>query len=549
MKKIIPPLAKDESLVKEKPLHLDDMLAAAGVHVEALDDGMDFEQAKQNALKKIDLTAVQDDLPDDGTPTLICPHCWHRFKKARIYSISRHPSLVGDTVLGADAQIRFLATRFTADGSALDACGMVCPDLACPRCHLQIPESLMTMPYSLVSIVGSPSSGKSYFLTAMLFRLKSILMQFNYALSEADASMDMVLSRYEQLLFYNTSNNTYVALPKTELQGSDFSSQVHLDGIDLQLPLPFVYTLKPLASGVGTPPAKNLVLYDNAGEHFEPGRDSVTNPATQHLVNSECIMFLFDPFKDSRSIDDCSKLDPQGGDFRQTANQVQILNEMIARIKKSPERARQAQGKYPAPLIVVIPKFDAWKGSFPINEMDNDGYVGTNPANGFQALDITNVRMVSYAARQWLLRRIPELPSVAEAFFENVYYIPVSALGRGPEYDRERNILGVRPDHLNPLWCEVPMLIYLWHSGHVAGILQPFPDARPADEYCTFRNGVLFFQPPNARFPQGIPDMFQGMDVYDEQLGLIRLPRCPEEERPSTQAASASADGDDFWNS
>ena len=60
------------------------------------------------------------------------------------------------------------------------------------------------------------------------------------------------------------------------------------------LPKPFIYS-------VGSEPGPksrccSLIFYDNAGEHFQPGRDSADSPGAQHVASSAGIMFLFDPF-------------------------------------------------------------------------------------------------------------------------------------------------------------------------------------------------------------------------------------------------------------
>ncbi|HVA46442.1 MAG TPA: hypothetical protein VNH11_08715 [Pirellulales bacterium] len=50
--------------------------------------------------------------------------------------MSQHPDLTGDPRLGGDHQQRFLPTRFTVEGDAIDTRGFPCNSLACPHCHL-----------------------------------------------------------------------------------------------------------------------------------------------------------------------------------------------------------------------------------------------------------------------------------------------------------------------------------------------------------------------------------------------------------------------------
>ncbi len=71
---------------------------------------------------------------------VVCPHCWERFQPADVLWISEHLDLLGDPRLGPERQQRFLPSRFTITGDAIDARGMTCQHLACPHCHLPIPR-------------------------------------------------------------------------------------------------------------------------------------------------------------------------------------------------------------------------------------------------------------------------------------------------------------------------------------------------------------------------------------------------------------------------
>ena len=131
-----------------------------------------------------------------GRQGIVCPHCWHRFDVDEFLFIARHQSLIGDPVLGADAALRFLPSRFTPEGNAVDAAGMSCPDMACPRCHLRIPQAASEMPPLFLSIVGATASGKSYFLTSMTWELRNTLAS-NFAISftDTDAVNNQILNR------------------------------------------------------------------------------------------------------------------------------------------------------------------------------------------------------------------------------------------------------------------------------------------------------------------------------------------------------------------
>ena len=86
-----------------------------------------------------------------------CPHCWETFPPDQVLWISEHVELLGDPMLGPERQQRFLPSRFTVDGDAIDARGMTCRSLACPHCHLSIPRAMLEMEPLFFSILGSPA--------------------------------------------------------------------------------------------------------------------------------------------------------------------------------------------------------------------------------------------------------------------------------------------------------------------------------------------------------------------------------------------------------
>lgn len=152
----------------------------------------------QAPAEKSDLKIAKEEYNRGPSTWITCPHCWQHFDFKDINYISRHLDLLGDPVLGADAQKRFLPVKFSARGMAIDEKGMECPEMACPHCHLKIPESVVDLPTSIFSIVGAPSSGKSYFLTTMLWQIRKCLPHFfEFNISDVDSSFNAVLNEYE----------------------------------------------------------------------------------------------------------------------------------------------------------------------------------------------------------------------------------------------------------------------------------------------------------------------------------------------------------------
>ena len=476
---------------------------------------------------------------DDKTVT--CPHCWHRFNLSQINFIAKHLELVGDPVIGPEAQLRFLPTAFNEQGYAIDSKGMVCQDMACPNCHQKIPEAVIDLPGTMFSIVGAPASGKSYYLAAMTWQLRNVLAtQLDYSLIDTDTTFNSVLNNYESILFLNRNNEEYVALPKTELQGSDFSHQIMLNGLSVDLPLPFIFTLKPTpANQCYTTEAeamRNIILYDNAGEHFEPGRDTISNLSTLHLVHSSGIMFLYDPIKDSRMVSRCNPKDPQVSRISRGTNQLILLNEMIARIKKY--TGMKMDEKYSKPLVIIIPKYDAWREYFPY-DLEKVPYLYYNEENFTYSLEIAQITNISFVTRDMLLETAPEVVTTCESFFEQVYFLPASALGRIPEYDTQKDMIAIKPDSLNPIWAAVPMLLQLWLSGNIPAVVCEFEGSVPVEKY-KFNGSSMIYTVPGTHIRANVPPNYWGKTVYCKEIQkYIKFPKAEE-------SVKSSAD-DDFW--
>ena len=91
--------------------------------------------------------------------------------------ISSHPEMLGDSIMGADQQRRFIPNQWDANGMPLDQFGLPSPDTACPHCHERLPAGFGEFDQFIFSIVGAPASGKSYYLAILLKNLKRHLLR------------------------------------------------------------------------------------------------------------------------------------------------------------------------------------------------------------------------------------------------------------------------------------------------------------------------------------------------------------------------------------
>lgn len=391
-----------------------------------------------------------------------CPHCWNTFPPEEILWISAHPDLQGDPLLGEDAPQRFLATRFTVEGHAIDVKGVTCSLLACPRCHLTVSRALLEMKPLFVSIVGAPSSGKSYFLAAMSRRLRDCLQErFNLSFQDTDPDANQILSDYEDTLFDNPQTDELVSLEKTEKEGKLYESVKYGDRV-VWYPRPFVFSIMPMETHPGYAKrrilSRALCLYDNAGEHCLPGGESPDSPGTQHLALSEVLLFMFDPTQHIKFRKACQGIskDPQMSDKgSESGRQHQVLLEAANRIRRYTGLG-QAE-KYSRPLVVIVTKFDAWCGITGSKRLGTNRVV-RSVGPSLSAIDRDELTKISGQVRSVLKKYAPELVAAAEGFATQVTYIPASALGRSPEVNEETGFLGIRPRDIKPMWAEIPMI-------------------------------------------------------------------------------------------
>ncbi|QEH31544.1 hypothetical protein OJF2_00090 [Aquisphaera giovannonii] len=401
-------------------------------------------------------------------PRVTCPHCWEAFAPEQVLWVSEHVDLLGDPLLGPEQQQRFLPSRFTVEGDAIDAKGMTCHSLACPRCHLGIPRAMVEAEPLFLSILGGPASGKSFFLTAMTWQLRRLLPQgFGIAFTDADPAANLALNDCEESLFLNPREDDPVPLGslirKTELQGELYDTVGYGQQV-VSYPRPFLFALQPQAGHpvAGKDPAaaaglsRILCLYDNAGEHFQPGQDRASSPVTRHLAHARGLLFLFDPTQDRRFRAACRNRDLGAVASRDNrlSRQETLLTEAAVRIRKHGGLAHNA--RYDRPTVVILSKFDEW--SHLLGAEAEDPY---RKAAGAMGVDVDEIEALSARLREILRQYSPETVAAAEAFATNVTYIAVSALGSRTDADRETGLLTIRPADIRPHWVTVPLLYIL----------------------------------------------------------------------------------------
>ncbi len=402
--------------------------------------------------------------PTGGQHT--CPACWEKFDTGDMMHIAAHDSLRGDPVLGPDVQQRFKATRFNRAGQALDAMGLPVFDLACPHCRRKLPPGFVEIPHHIISLVGDQSAGKSYFLAVMAKVFPGLIFQrFDVIFADTDPTANAPLNQMRNALFGGDGSSS-VKLAKTVLEGAMYQ-QFPRHGRMVALPRPFIYTLTPRNKGEKQ---CNLVFYDNAGEHFQPGVNIVEQPGAQHVASASGIMFLFDPMNSpefryaidpnhesgkrgriSFSKDDFNSI-PMNQDINDIVAQFEkpivdqqdiILAEMRARIQGIKNLRMDETPN--APVAFIVGKCDTWV------HLLKDTPLRDEPFN--KSATESNSRIV----RNLLLRLCPSVVANAERLSSNIKYFATSSFGHTPEKIGPGEFAPVR-NRLRPVRVEMPLM-------------------------------------------------------------------------------------------
>lgn len=376
-----------------------------------------------------------------------CPYCRTVSDIGDVLSVSVSPKLLGDAVLGDGEQSRFAPTNFTDNGLAIDAEGGVCTDIACPCCHMALPPDLLQLDQLVLSVVGTSGAGKSVFLASSVWQCRQQLrLKFGIGFRDLAPAWNKWIRAYEEKLFFQQDDTQLQQIAKTDMLAANISRTVTLGGASVLLPTPSYFRVD---GGGGE---KCLAVYDCAGEHFLPGADVSSSLVTLHTLSADAILFLFDPSADPRLRPLLDRGDGTAANFAQM--QDVLLAELAAKAKR--HMGNRGGRKLRQPLLFAVSKADLLRDRLPM-----DAEVYRRDGDGRLALDVAALREVSDRTAQFLDEFVPDVSATARDVSDDVWFLPVSALGHNPMKD------GVRPCDIKPVWAELPVVFTLALKGMV----------------------------------------------------------------------------------
>jgi len=445
--------------------------------------------------------------------SILCPYCWRRFNAENFLFIVSNRDLL-DPILGGDEPLRFLPSRFTPDGHAIDADGFQCSQRACPHCRLYFPESLLTLKPLFLSLIGAPGSGKSYLLASMCWNLRTTLKHFDITFTDTDTAINAWLCEYERRLFVQANRETPQHIDKTQIvnDGKHYQN-ISIAGMRIMLAMPSMFDLiskghSPANQGERSRLARTIVMYDNAGEHFLQERDSEQSPGTRHLLHAEALLFLYDPTMDVRFRDILNESkDIQLKLENKVDRQDLYFTETIKRIRQNLRMDPLEQ--YKKPVVVIVSKADVLGQEILQYLNDNPWY--HDKMGGAYSLNYSRLLEVSFIIRAKLCDYAPQVVDAVETFSSDVIYLPVSALGHSPILE-ESGQLAIRPVDIHPFWVEVPFIYVLSKLGYVSCIMQR-NGTHPEPDNCRVMDGMFHFTNPHTGDRVQLPLSYAGISI------------------------------------
>ena len=397
------------------------------------------------------LPSPEEKIEDEGE--LQCPICWLHFEGKNMKHISSHEELIGDPILGNDYQRRFIPKKWDSNGIALDDFDIPCPDTACPHCHERLPAGFGEFKQYIYSIVGAPSSGKSYYLAVLLKQLKRYLFhKFEISFMDQDPEYNIQINEVIQTLF-SARSAVEGRIIKTDMRGGNYKS-VNRNGKEVDLPKPSIFNIS--QTNVENTDS-SIVFYDNAGEHFLPSHSGADEFQILHVAKASCLFFLYDPLVNIDIRHDLSNIESdqlkRKSDLDQQPSILAQMNVKISRVLGKP-----TSEKLETPLAILIGKCDIWHSLVPnwdkiVNPINNDNFLLQ------EAID-SNSNII----RNFLNDYAPDIVATAERISREVRYFPFSSFGHKPKeykFVNQQDNMEVRdiapdPSRIEPHMIEIP---------------------------------------------------------------------------------------------
>lgn len=285
----------------------------------------------------------------------VCPYCFNSFSKSKVLwrcnsgKCIRPAALETDEVYAEYHNIASAAEKrmpHIIEGAKpkkgfarCDKCGDDTNQMICPVCHSVLPRTDENI---IISVIGAPASGKSYYVGTLIRQLRNYMSSFGCSVRFTnEESRRMYEDRFE------TPFNRRAVLAKTKQP--DENANI----VGANLPILCDMTDDKLKT-------RTFTFFDAAGENFE--NEGIMRYVAPYISHSDAIILLLDPTQIPAVANTLAAENPAFAQSRAGINTVsceQILNntaEVIhAHLKSS--------GRIDIPLAVGFSKWDLIENS------------------------------------------------------------------------------------------------------------------------------------------------------------------------------------------
>ncbi|MDO5553779.1 MAG: hypothetical protein Q4G68_08455 [Planctomycetia bacterium] len=412
-----------------------------------------------------------------------CPHCAAQFRAEDTLWVANRNSECRDARV-PNEPIRFSPRHFTPDAHALDAENRECEAVACPHCHLQFDqEYLETQPFML-TLAGGRRTGKTFFLTAMVWWMKRSLQNYGLELHESCSELCTEWARMIELLF--PTRATGPAIKKLEyscdatIAKSVFIPDSKMDTYDQNAPpgdhpvvlwTPALYFIN-RTDDISRKYA--ICLYDQYELDLPAGTEFPPRTISGSISLGDALFFFYDPVQNfhfmqsplltARQADAFNTQDDMN-DTTILDDPITVFNDMAKRIRaeyrNETGQRLSAMEKYDRPLVIVVTKCDVWKSLLPDTiqaHLNDDPVLSTGKK---LSLDSRILQDVSDAILALFAEYAPEFLNVVSAFATDVLFLPVSVTGVNcsvPDSDLGDENANLSRAGASPVWVGVPLL-------------------------------------------------------------------------------------------
>lgn len=349
----------------------------------------------------------------------VCPYCYNKFPKSKVKwrcnsgKCIKPANLETDEVYAEYHNIvnpaekrkpHILVDPKPKKGFAkCDKCGEDTNQRICPVCHSVLPKTDENV---IISVIGVPGSGKSYYVGTLIRQLRAYMSSFGCSVRfTTDESRRMYEDRFE------TPFNRRAVLAKTKQP--DENANI----VGANLPILCDITDSKLNT-------RTFTFFDAAGENFE--NETIMRYVAPYISHSTAIILLLDPTQIPAVANTIAAENPGWAQGRGNINTVsceQILNNTVSVIHNH----LHSSGRIDIPLAIGFSKWDLIENS---PSLRPDGVImSPSPhfTRGFSQEDCDNVSSeIEGMLAHWEYQNFVTL---ARQQFKTVKFFGFSAIG------------------------------------------------------------------------------------------------------------------------